>query len=253
MDILKLVEEIYEKKQKKEQATPKPTNQIEQDIENKPSAMAEQHPSSEKKNEAVLAAEIVEKLNEGYTFSDIEKMFNKKKLEIRVLLKSKGYQYNHLFKIWTNLSESSLLLSLKEKLDYTGTPLLNYAQKHGLHFKTLETKLKSIAEDTFIPLTRQKETEAVSNKVDINSQGPTIQPSSMSNQLNSYFSVDDLLVLKSLISERRDPQASKRAFSVYLEETTARKLENYSSKVDRSISSIIEELLQSLLKEPKGS
>ncbi len=117
MDILKLVEEMYEKKSGKEkivdasagESIPNQANQ--EDISgkiNKTNPTVNENSSRksytktvDSKDSLEFVKEIVDTLNSGSGFSIVEKKFKIKKMSIRVLLKKHKFKYNYLFDIWT--------------------------------------------------------------------------------------------------------------------------------------------------------
>ena len=153
MDILKLVEEMYEKKSGKEkivdasagESIPNQANQ--EDISgkiNKTNPTVNENSSRksytktvDSKDSLEFVKEIVDTLNSGSGFSIVEKKFKIKKMSIRVLLKKHNFKYNYLFDIWTDQPEEVLLQDLNKLLKTSNLSLYEYARQKKLNYKDL--------------------------------------------------------------------------------------------------------------------
>ncbi|MCK6207705.1 hypothetical protein KZX50_19880 [Bacillus infantis] len=251
MDIIKLVEEAYEKKKQKDPTEDEPPIKLNDSVQlkdeiaehNKALKIDTDTPQSDTKS---IVKAIVDRLNSGETFSLVEKEFRMNKTAIRVLLRNNGYNYNHLFNIWTSLSEYALLEVLRVNLKDSQFSLHEYAKRNKLNYKTLQQKLSQFEKQNDVQNFSQDKTTSENSALD----QKKVNPSSMSRQLESYFSVDDLLVLKSIVSERKSYSNTLVEVPLFLENDTFRKLIKYSAEENQSISDIIKKWVEEKIKEP---
>ncbi len=154
MDILKLVEEMYENKKMKDNTIEKSsdlskeaiveeemaaTSQAGNDLKN--NFKAEVH---EPKDSLEFVKVVVDTLNSGVGFSLAEKKFKMKKLEMRALLKKHNFKYNHLFDVWTDQHEEVLLSKLDEFIKSANITLFEYAKQKKLNYKELRDRLDNL-------------------------------------------------------------------------------------------------------------
>ncbi|WP_421377988.1 hypothetical protein ACOJQI_11855 [Bacillus salacetis] len=252
MDILKLVEEVYEKKIQKGTTQDEPeikSNELTQGQENSTENKLNSSETPNLETKLIVKA-IVDRLNNGETFSQVEKKFKMNKTAIRVLLRNNGYNYNHLFNVWTNLSELTLLKVLKKNLKDSEISLYEYARKHRINYETLQKKLNlSEDESNDYQVSSSRENNSPSEELPL--QQEKVNPSSMSKQIESYFSVDELLIIKSLILERKADSNSKVEVPIFLDKDTFRNLIKFSTDENQTISDIIKSWIEEKTKEPK--
>jgi hypothetical protein len=154
MDILKLVEEMYENKKRKENTNEK-SSDLQEDsmVEAEMAATFQVSDDSEKaidakvnepKDSLEFVKVVVDTLNSGVGFSIAEKKFKMKKLEMRALLKKHNFKYNHLFDVWTDQPEEVLLSKLDEFIKSANITLFEYAKKKKLNYKELRIRLDNL-------------------------------------------------------------------------------------------------------------
>jgi hypothetical protein len=256
MDILKLVEEMYENKKMKNNTLEK-SSDLQEDtmVESEMAATFQVSNDREKaidtkvhepKDSLEFVKVVVDTLNSGVGFSIAEKKFKMKKLEMRALLKKHNFKYNHLFDVWTDQSEEVLLNKLDEFIKTADITLFEYAKKKKLNYKELRNRLNNLngtTAETVDSTTTDSEVNSAKASTEISKSD---QPSS-SIPLEMQPTAEAPAVTKA-ISKKVTLGDSIIEVPIFIDKDIFHKLNELSYINDTSVSSLVSNIVKDHIK-----
>jgi hypothetical protein len=255
MDILKLVEEMYENKKMKDNTLEKSSDLSKEAIEEVEMAATDQDSND---NEKVIDAKVhepkdslefvkvvVDTLNSGVGFSIAEKKFKMKKLEMRALLKKHHFKYNHLFDVWTDQPEEVLLSKLDEFIKSANITLFEYAKKKKLNYKELRNRLDNLNGTTAetVDFTTDSEVNSATVSTEISKPDQPSSPIPLEKQPTAEAPAETKAILK-----KATLGDSIIEVPIFIDKEIFHKLNELSFINDTSVSSLVSNIVKDHIK-----
>jgi hypothetical protein len=220
MDLLKLVEEYERDKNRKEPEDTMSDSRYRVETPEFKKGVSSKNGNSK---DTSLLKKVVKLLNEGSGFSELEKSFTMKRVEIKALLSRNGFRYNHLFDIWTNQPEEEILLILNKELLTKGITLLEYSKSNKINFIELSTRMNKVIGVEHDRFTIESSTTAAECRLEESPYSPKTSNSTTTTSADhSTYQSETIIELP-----------------IFLNKEIFRMLNEESFKQDTSVSSLI--------------
>ncbi|MEH7514244.1 hypothetical protein V7146_16140 [Gottfriedia acidiceleris] len=193
----------------------------------------------------LTCTEIVHKLNMGVPLKKIEEETGENSTELRITLKSEGYKYDSLFKIWTNVDRNIILDKIaKEVLNNKSTiesnaVLYNLTKKDlleqltllGYKFESINSLDGVVQQEEDLREINSKHEEQLVRKTEKTEE----------HQLMNLSS-DEFILLKEILNEwknHKEDTKTKKEVKIYLNDPLLNRLEEYSESNNITKSNLI--------------
>jgi len=146
-------------------------------------------------NNEIEINDIVTFLNKEGSFKKAEEKFGIKPIELRLLLKNKGYKYNVLLKLWSQKDKETLIKEISEDLN-GGVQTLSDLEKKGVDTAALTKEIKiyqNVDEQLIVSLPNKKLEIENNNEDKKNMDSTDFSPST--------FNAEEIDILRKIIAK----------------------------------------------------